>query len=172
MFGTAHSLFVVWRTHTYKIFPWLWFYWHASIRILILVAEKPELIFYQIVFKVATMVDHFTSLTWKANVESTNTSHTWIDIIYANHKRKPVLYCNRFLNARMVHGGQHSFFLPYRLGFDSRRSQSYFKVMNLWQKLWEKWFLNLERHLTLIQKNNKWQSLKNVKHRLYWPIVK
>ena len=31
---------------------------------------------------------HVTSLTCKANVQSINTSHTWIDIVYTNHKRK------------------------------------------------------------------------------------
>ena len=31
---------------------------------------------------------HVTSLACKANVQSTNTYHTWIDIVYTNHKRK------------------------------------------------------------------------------------
>ena len=31
---------------------------------------------------------HVTYLTWKANVHSTHTFHTWIDVVYVNHKRK------------------------------------------------------------------------------------
>ena len=31
---------------------------------------------------------YVTSLSCKANVESTNASHTWVDIVYTNHKRK------------------------------------------------------------------------------------
>ena len=50
---------------------------------------------YYTFFKFATnLVDlfiywsHGTSLTCKANVQSDNTSHTWIEIVFANHKKK------------------------------------------------------------------------------------
>ena len=35
---------------------------------------------------------HVTPLTCKAKVQSTNTSHTWIDIVYTNHKRKGAFF--------------------------------------------------------------------------------
>ena len=44
---------------------------------------------------------HVTSFTFKANLQSTNTSHTWIDIVSTNHKKKG-RYLQRFRSEKSL----------------------------------------------------------------------